>query len=853
MLKKLTCFVLALIFAVPVVVTSGVRVYADEQPEPRPEFNFIFELVAENDYARMYLDARNNNIRVVNIASGQHFDTLVFNGQQGNPLTREIQRSDFELSIIRDVTRGNTMVERSFTESVARRQVEYTFVDGGVHAQFTIGDPEMLHITMFPRFISVERMYELVFDPGGRQVRDFILGLGTGVGATSHYTLLDGRFVRNTMTRDHATGEFTVMGLPTMRRLWAAFYEDGNYSFEELDYDNEYWQYEPFVPPMMTELGIVYTLDGPDLIVTVPRENMVFLETNPFRSIVLHPYLMSGCTAEQGYLFVPDGSGGIIHFNNGMSTEELRMPVFGDDLLLEGWNYREFFDQATLPIFGMVRGDMGILAIIEEGAPVATIRANTSGRIDEFNRVFAEFDLSFFEGLLNRGSGAMNTTMQHMDVYDMDIRMRYIFLSGEDASYVGMARIYREYLMAQGAFRTNPVPEEAPFFVNFYATAPRNDMFWGLIPYTQHFPMTTTENAINILDAMQSQGINNIHAQFSHWTNGGMMASPLDRLRPQRSIGGRRGMENLEAHTREIGVELYPAVRAMSFVGGMVSRFGRTNRSMLARNLGNMAQTESWRVMASRINAGGAFLLSPQYLLGYVGRILNNFANMGFRNIAVFDLGRILVGNYGRGRQITRLEAVEYVRESLRELSADTGLMLRNPNSYAFEFASSISDLPFNSVGRRIVDQNVPFVQMVLENHIPHSMPAFNLDVMAWRGFQEYMLRAVESRSAMQLLLTYQNEVEFQPTFMSFWFLNVPPLMTQWSRWEDTLGDYYARYNYFYQAVRGAYTAHREVLDGGDRIITTYTNGVRVYINYSSNVWNINGMEIPPLDFEVVR
>ncbi|MCL2284880.1 MAG: DUF5696 domain-containing protein, partial [Firmicutes bacterium] len=515
MIKKFAAFLLVLVMSTSSVTPVMANSY--EGSTTRPTFDFRFDLVYENSYAQLYIDRRNNTIRVVNRATGHYFNTLPMEAERGNPIIQNRQRSDFELHVIRDVTTGATISMDSFSESIERRQVEHTYIDGGIRAYFTLGDPDAITVPMFPMFISRERMEYLVLQFLDNIAVDFLM---------NHYTLMGDRWVRNVLTYNPHTGEPNTMSVPVLRRLNSIFYYYGNYSFDELAYDNTYWEYDHFEPPMLVSLAVEYTLDGADLIVTVPRDSMNFNEVQPFRSITLHPYLVSGSVHDEGFLFIPDGSGGIITFNNGLITEEIIMPVFGRDLLVEGWDFHEFFEQATLPVFGMVRNDMGILAIIEEGAPVATIRANASGRIDEYNRVFASFDLSFFEGLLMRGTGTGATAIQHMDVYNIDIRMRYIMLTGDDVSYVGMARVYRNYLLERDLIRSNPIPEDAPFFVNFYATAPRQRIRFG-IPTTHHFPLTSTQQAQDILESLTEQGVRNIHAQYSHWTNGGMLTTSL--------------------------------------------------------------------------------------------------------------------------------------------------------------------------------------------------------------------------------------------------------------------------------------------------------------------------------------
>ncbi|MCL2405553.1 MAG: DUF5696 domain-containing protein [Defluviitaleaceae bacterium] len=840
-MKRLIALVLVLAMLIPSV--GVVRTYASASV---PSFA-NFELVYENAYAVLFVDERSNNIRVFQKASGEYFDTLVTDGQSGSAFIRDIQRSDFDLEILLNEVRGIRRRMNSYTESVSRSQVEYTNIPGGVSARFMVGDPDAIHLTMFPMFISRERLNYFVLDHLTQQERDDFGEL---------YRFTGGRYVRRHPTFVAATGEPNTVAIPWLRRAHRFFYEVGTYTFDELAYDNDYWEYLPFEPAPLVHLAVEYTLCGPDLIITVPRSGMELAdESQPFINITMNPYFLSASEEDEGYIFIPDGSGGIIMFNNGMTGQEASLPVFGRDPLYGGFRYHEPFNQATLPVYGIVRNNTAILAIIEEGAPVATIHANVSGRIDEYNRVYASFELLFNEAVPIRGRNLAATNNRFLDeMYDFDIRQRFVFLSGVDANYVGMARAYQQYLIYHSKLNSNGIPPEyAPFFVEFIATTPRSRVLLG-IQYTENFAMTSTEDAQNILQSMTDQGVRNIHAQYTHWANGGMRTTDLHRLRPLRSIGGTRGMRDLEQFTVDSGLALYPTVRAVTF-REVPGRIGGVTRGMLSRDVTNGISLIAWHGIHTRTFAGSISLLSPVHWVSYVTRIGRNFTNMGLSNIAVSDLGGMLFGDYRRRNTITRLESQHYANEALEALASDLGLMLANPNVYAFAHANIITDLPFSRGAMRIVDFNIPFVQMVLGEHIPFSMPAYNIDAMAWRGFNEYMLRAVESRSAMKLILTYANEREFFPTFQNHGFhvLNNMFFQTAYHHhWEARIGEYYARFNAFYQAVRGAYITAHTVTASGMHVVVEYSNGITVLINYCDSPWEHGGQIIAPLSFEVI-
>jgi len=811
--------------------------------QPATPFNFQFEVVYENEYAQLLLDERNNNIRVY-FNNGVYFDTLVMNGQVGNIFTRNNQRSDFNLEIYRSLISGATMNMDSFSNSVAAEQVTYTLIDGGVRADFMLGDADRVQLTMFPRQISRERLEEFVLDHMTPVERD--------VFTAEFYRFTGGRFLRAWPTVVAATGEPYPIPLPRLRRLHEAFYELGTYTFEELAYDNEYWEEDEFVPAPLVYLSVEYRLEGRDLVVTIPHEFMQAVEHQPFSAITVLPYFLSASVHDEGYIFIPDGSGGIIQLNNGMIQEAV-LPVFGSDPLYQQHRYEEPFLQATLPIFGIVRNNTAILAIIEEGASVATIMANASGRIDEFNRVYAAFELKYRENVHLRGTSFGAFSPRYLDEpYEINIQQRFIFLFDEDANYVGMARAYREYLLRHGLLNSNPLPQDAPFFVDFIASTPRERILLGFIPNTYHFAMTSTSDMQNILTSLQNSGVHNIFAQYSHWANGGMIAGSLDNLSPLRSIGGARGMRELNTFAADNDINLFPAVQVIT-MRNRPGMFGRTRNSMLSRNIGNLVASIPWRQMHSRLMGGVMWMLSPTYWASYASRIMRGFSNLGLNNIAVTDLGSVLFGNYARREQISRLDALEFATQTLDLISGDMNLLLINPNAYAFRYANAITDLPFMPGGRRIVDFNIPFVQMVLGNHIPFSMPAYNADAMSWRGFEEYMLRAVESRSGLKLILTSENEWEFYQTFWDsgFFVMNNLFFQTEYERhWTHRIGEYYTRFNEFYRAVIGAEVVSHEVF--GERVIVGYDNGVYVFINYSNTAWLIQGLTVEPLSFVFV-
>jgi hypothetical protein len=250
-------------------------------------------------------------------------------------------------------------------------------------------------------------------------------------------------------------------------------------------------------------------------------------------------------------------------------------------------------------------------------------------------------------------------------------------------------------------------------------------------------------------------------------------------------------------------------------------------------------------------------MIIPSRLPGYAAQISENAGRLGIGGLGITDAGTALYGSYGQKEQYMRSDATPYMTESFDTLGqSGLGLLFSNANAYALPYASAVADLPADGSGRRAVSRSVPFVQQVLENEIPYSMAAYNADMMSWNGFAEYLLKAVETRSALKFIFTQGSELafhsalnksngEFQAYYQPFYY------MTRYDRWADTIGDAYRGYNEFYKATAGAETTRHEVLDNG-LVSVAYDNGVTVLINYAGEEKTADGQTVGAMSFLIM-
>jgi hypothetical protein len=430
--------------------------------------------------------------------------------------------------------------------------------------------------------------------------------------------------------------------------------------------------------------------------------------------------------------------------------------------------------------------------------------------------------------------------------------MRYIFLEEEQADYTGMANAYKQYLKERGLIKENEDAENAPLFTEFIASAAHERMLLGF-PVTEYEAATSTSQAEEILKDLQNKGIANIKAQYTAWANDGVKNKPLTTVNAINSIGGNGGVTALAGFANENGIDFYPSVLLQTVGDKFLGGFSPSND--YARTIDNDYAPRMYFDIANRMGhlTNETFLL-PLRIPEYAATIAGNMAALGINGLGINDAGTQLYGSYGQKVQLMRSDATAYVTDSFSKLDG-FDLMFSNINAYALPYASAVTDLPASGSGRRAVTRSVPFTQLVLNNELPYSMPAYNSDMMSWDGFDEYLLKAVETRSALKFIFTGEEELifnsalkksnsEFVTYYQPFYY------MTHYDRWADVIGEYYAGYNDFYRKTAGAEITRHEELETGV-VSVCYSNGVTVIVNYNDSEYSGGGLTVPGMSFKI--
>ena len=789
-----------------------------------------YTVVADNGQLRLEFNEETFEMRVTDLSSGISYDTKVMHGTKGNGLTKNTQKSDCRVTYIVNEYVGTTNSMDSNSMSVAYGNCEYKRIENGVELHFTIGDKTLTSDDL-PKMVPVEK-YNTMLLPNWSERDDKLF--------REFY-----RIYRDTMWVRYNEN---AMGKVKLNALYEQFYTLTPYTKDDLAEDNAAYGYviEKINPSI--GLTIRYTIDGGDFLVSVPCGEITYTAGNPVTRIDLLPYFMSADTAQEGYIFVPDGCGSIINLNNGKTTAlSYDDKVYGHDVLMNVETYVAPYEPIHFPVYGIKAGDRATLAIIENGAELAGIFADISGRSDEFNRVYSYFTLRPIEQVSVVGTASGGSPRYPTDVFTDDIVVRYRFLSGEDASYVGMAKSYRSYLLQRDMLTLSDIPEDAPFFAEIIGAVRKTEFAAG-IPYESRAVATTIDQAGTILTALGENGVREPILLMRGFYEGGVKHESLSSLSLESDVGKADSITRLTAQAEGMGGGVYPVTN----VGKVYSTDHFSKSSQASRrqddyiaNVINYAEP----ILARGRSYTDSFYVSPLYIEEYSQNLSKNFSKADFKlsGLALDDIGHLLVGDYRNKANVSRANATPHVVKAIDTLDQVHTLLMSAPNDYALKNAAMIYDLPDGNNGHKVEDASVPFIQLVLDGACVYTSKAWNES--AYMGIWRELNFAIESKSCPHFIFSYQDEEVFlhtEDTDTQGYF------MTQYEQWLSMIRESYGVFNDYWHKVRDAEIVAHDIPAYGVRR-TAFDNGVVAYVNYNSKPVRVDGVEVPARYFAIVE
>ena len=529
-----------------------------------------------------------------------------------------------------------------------------------------------------------------------------------------------------------------------------------------------------------------------------------------------------------GYMLVPEAAGALIEFSDGegVGTTPFSKRVYGTNIGVDKSVMTELnrpAEQITLPVYGMAYTDdqLGYLAVVENGSEAAEIMAYPGGVITDYNWAAAHFTLR--EQYIAQTTRTLGLNSRESKPYMRDMTVRFYILSGENASYTGMAQRYRKVLQESGGLNTADTTYRPR--LDFLGAESVEFLLWNSVE-----PMTSVEQMDEILTACDESGIADPLVIYRGWQPGGLTWSlGSGSVKLEGKLGREDDLIDLAQKIRENGgkfmLEIDPVQANPDRMYNM--------RVDVVRTLGQtIAEHQTGKELYPKL-----YYLTP----GRSAEILKAMADKWGKHVdglALVKLPNTLYSYYSRGGNHSRGETLAAYQDTLASLNAP--LALENPLSGYLGQTDVFLDLPLDTTSYSFLSAEVPFLPMVLSGNIPYYATWLNFE----SNQQKALLKLVEYGAYPSWLLTGEDVQPLIHTNSSDVF------SAKWDVLLSTMTEINGKLAALHEAIGGSAMAEHELLDT-DVVKVTYENGTAVYINYRKADVNADGITVPALGYLV--
>ncbi len=520
-------------------------------------------------------------------------------------------------------------------------------------------------------------------------------------------------------------------------------------------------------------------------------------------------------TAEGDFLLVPDGCGAIIKTSiYDESFESLSFDVYGQDPSTES----DSSGSAVIPAFGIKHGNSAFVSLIENGDAVASINAQKATGISEYNTVHPSFNITPI-------SYRDNTLYISKASSVNEISLCYRFLTGNNATYAGLASACREQLIRNSVLSTKAVEisDYMPFYLTLTGAAKKS---FGPINYLSK--LTTFEQAEDMLIRMKNKGINNVSIRYAGIFSGGLDSKDINDASVLRRLGGTEKLDELHAYITAQKMSLFLDVNLLSSSTG----FSGINATDIQKN------TSSYTPDSKLVDYMGETVAERQFrniskLKKVVSSVLTDTRYYGFSGYCLNDVGSVLYSDFSLGG-VLREDAAGAISEAIVPLSTGHSTMAVTGNFYMLKNIDSVINIPLETtISESGAYLAVPFIQLVLHGIVDYAGEPINTDI----NLQETLLKYIEYGACPHFEWNYE-PVTGQTESDKFYYDNTI----------NTAAEFYTGANEALNDLRDArITDHYEVQDG--IFCTEYDTGARIYVNYTNNDFSTLGVIVEARDF----
>jgi len=596
-------------------------------------------------------------------------------------------------------------------------------------------------------------------------------------------------------------------------------------------------------------------LNNDKIIFSLPQNTIKESGKYTIASIIFAPFLGSTISDQiYGYAFVPDGPGALIRFlkpAHYLNWFEKR--VYGKDYAIENLvsvndlranRPNDFLRQETtvlIPVFGIVHGvkQNALFGVITSGCEYSAIVSYPSGILSQYNWTSAKFIYrqKYLQPTTRSGAG-VQVAQKHRNKFDATLEI--VFLTGNDADYIGMARYYRENFGKElfgeknrsKTANTNS-QSDIPLFIDVLAS----DIEKMIIGH-HVIAITNTDKMKEIVDYLVGAGVKKIVLLIEGWQKGGLNGNRVSKFGFEKKVGS---LGEFFEYTKKLSANGDKGIDV--FLVDNVTKVTAKQVNLKTEVGTNLSQSIIFEERDNKeLWLYKSFYTKIDLAAKYTLMRANGIFKYGMKNIALKEFANKLYGDLKRDSEIYRTDALKIVRNTLKDISRKAeNVILFEPNNYAWQYASIFGSVPMNSSQYLFETDTVPFLQIVLRGSVEYFTPFMN------NGFFSRLdvLKSIEYGAYPSFVISGLDNSSLKDT--PLW--DYPS--TMFSDWKEKISEIYATINSALKYVRGAKIVERIVIKPG-LVKVSYDNNYSIIVNYTKSAQSLGNFVVQPESFKVV-
>ncbi len=461
------------------------------------------------------------------------------------------------------------------------------------------------------------------------------------------------------------------------------------------------------------------------------------------------------------------------------------------------------------PVYETITAKRGFLAIMEEGASLATIySAHGASITHKYNSVYTEFnprpsDTYNLASVMSVGANAEWTVVSDRK-YTGSYRIRYIMLTDVaahaengnadglyDASYVGMAQAYQNQLEKNGVItllseQQAEKDSQIPLYIETLGVIDVLERFLTF-PITVQVPLTTFDDIEMMTEDLKKQGITNLNFRLTGFTNGGMVSTMPYKVKFEKAAGGNEGYQELLTYAEANGIGIFPDFD-FSYAADDEWFDGFSYRKAAIKSIDNRyVRKKIYSPTMQYLETTGLVAVSPAAFSDIFGSMKTHMDKLGVSGISVSTLGSDLNTDFDKKDPYNREDNREFIEDVLAEIKEAYGnVMVDGGNAYTLAYVNHVLNVSLDSSHYTYASETIPFFGLVFHGYLNYTGSPTNM-----AGDINYeILKIVESGANPYFILACQNIEEMKENTSLSKYYSV-----SYTNWKEDIGSVYHSLN----------------------------------------------------------